>query len=293
MKKILNKTLFGLMLVSFGTSTWNCKKEKPSCQDPTNPDCENYDPCYGKKTINTFFKVREGDNGFKPPEEWCQLIPCDTFNTSSVRFDAPDGNPANSTYEWQIGTEATPRTGKAFEISFDDYLRDNGWERHIPITLTIRTPMNECLQSEDEMVKTVTRQLFFTVKQIAGLFSGIIDNEQVYLGTLNGISNSEIKLIQKSSGSFRGYTAPLYFLVGLPNIDTLVMPTKCQSEGCLSYRQARGKYLAYRSCMVDVAHYLSEQNQIFTDGRREIQLDFTFDPPEGRKQFSFKGKLLR
>lgn len=38
----------------------SCKEECP-CDDPTDPTCENYDPCYGKDTINTFFKVRPGD----------------------------------------------------------------------------------------------------------------------------------------------------------------------------------------------------------------------------------------
>ena len=34
----------------------SCKKEKP-CQDPSNPDCENYDPCYGKKAPSADFII--------------------------------------------------------------------------------------------------------------------------------------------------------------------------------------------------------------------------------------------
>jgi hypothetical protein len=289
MLKIIKLTLALFLVVFFST----CKKDCP-CQDPSNPKCENYDPCYGKKRINANFRVRPGDRGFKPPEEWCDLIPCDTFNASSVRFDMPVNNPSNSTYEWQIGTEATPRTGKAFEVDFSDYLRDNGWERHIPITLTIRTPMNNCLESEEETVKTVTRELFFTEKQIAGLFSGIIDEEKVYTGYLDGNRDVkvELKLIQQNSGRFRGYTAPLYLIVGIPYIDTLLSPL-CPFDGCLSYKQARGKYLAYKSCMEDVSFYLSEQNHIFNNGRKELKLDMTFDPPEGRKQFNFTGTLVK
>jgi hypothetical protein len=282
--------LFAILLLA-ALALNACKKEKPPCQDPSNPTCENYDPCYGKKTINTFFKVREGDNGFKPPEEWCQLIPCDTFNTSSVRFDAPDGNPANSTYEWQIGTEVNPRKGKGLEVDFYDYLRDNGWERWIPIKLTIRTPLNSCLTNLRDTFVTVERELFFTEKQIAGLFIGITEREEKFVGTLNGVPNSEIKLIQKRSGSFRGYTPPIYLLTGIPYIDTLVFPTKCYSEGCLSYRQARGRFPTFRSCMEDVTFYLSEHNHIFSNERKELELDLTFDPPDGRIQFSFKGKL--
>ncbi len=285
---------FLILLLGFtGLFTLQSCKEECPCDDPTDPVCDNYDPCYGKDTINTFFKVRPGDNGFKPPEEWCDLVPCDTFNASSVRFDAPDGNPENSTYEWQIGSEAETRKGKGFEVDFHDYLRDNGWETSIPVSLTIRTPMNECLRSEDETVKTVTRELFFTEKQIAGLFRGINDSEEKFIGTLNGVPNSEIKLIQKSSGSFRGYTAPIYLMIGLPHIDTLVFPSKCNwFEGCESFRQIRVKNLTYQSCMEDVSHYLSESNNLFSPDRTRLVLDLTFDPPEGRKQFNFSGTLI-
>jgi hypothetical protein len=291
--KLLTKhtTLFTILLSLF---TFNgCKDDCPPCDDPTNPECENYDPCWGKDTINTFFKVRPGDNGFKPPEEWCDLVACDTFNASSVRFDMPDGNPDNSTYEWQIGSEAETRTEKGFEVDFSDYLRTNSWETWIPITLTIRTPINDCLKSEDETIKTVTRNLFFTENQIAGLFTGFTNKEEVYIGTLNDNPNPKISLIQQVSGDFRGYSAPLYLMIGLPHIDTLVFPTKCNwSEGCESFRQTRVKYLAYQSCMQDVSHYLSESNNLFSSDRTRLELDLTFDPPEGKKQFNFNGLLV-
>ena len=32
----------------------SCKEECP-CDDPTNPNCDNYDPCYGKKPITADF----------------------------------------------------------------------------------------------------------------------------------------------------------------------------------------------------------------------------------------------
>jgi hypothetical protein len=80
-----------------------CRKKQ--CHDPKNPECENYDPCFGKKRINANFRVRPGDNGFPPPEEWCDLVPCDTLRASSARFDLPLNNPSNSTYTWQVGSE--------------------------------------------------------------------------------------------------------------------------------------------------------------------------------------------
>jgi hypothetical protein len=282
-----------LLMLSIGMLVNGCKEDCP-CDDPTDPVCENYHPCFGQDTINTFFKVRPGDRGFGPPEEWCDLIACDTFNASSVRFDIPDGNPTNSTYEWQIGSEAETRKSEGFEVDFSDYLRDNGWEAWISVTLIIRTPMNECLKSEEETVKTVTRELFFTEEQIAGLFLGTTDTEEVYVGSLNNNPDSEIKFIQKSSGTFRGYTAPIYLMTGLPDIGTLAFPTKCNwFEGCESFRQIRGKYLTYKSCMEDVSYYLSESNNLFSPDRTKLELVLNFDPPEGRKQFNFRGTLVQ
>lgn len=245
-----------------------------------------------KKPLIPFFKVRQGDRGFKPPEAWCQLIPCDTFNTSSVRFDAPDENPANSTYEWQIGTEVNPRKGKGLEIGFGDYLRDNGWERWIPIKLTIRTPLNSCLTNLRDTLVTVERKLFFTEKRIAGLFIGITEREEKFVGTLNGVPNSEIKLIQKRSGSFIGYTTPIYLMIGLPHIDTLAFPSKYSwFESCESFLQIRVIHLTYQSCMEDVSYHFSGYNSLFSPDRKKLELDLTFDPPGGRKQFNFKGTL--
>jgi hypothetical protein len=68
------------VLAAFSLQT--CKH----CNDPTNPDCANYDPCYGKKTINTFFKVRPGDRGFPPPEEWCDLVIGFFRSNSQVKY---------------------------------------------------------------------------------------------------------------------------------------------------------------------------------------------------------------
>ena len=148
--------------------------------------------------------------------------------------------------------------------------------------------------SNDEKIKTVTRRLFFTEVRISSLFSGISDDEQIYKGFFTNEPGTEVqlKLVQRNSGWFRGYSPPHFLMIGIPNIDTLCLPTKCPEVGCISYRQARGKFPANNSCMEDVSFYLSEQNQIFTEGRKELQLDLTFDPPEGRRQFNFRGTLI-
>jgi hypothetical protein len=82
-----------------------------------------------------------------------------------VRFDVPVNNPNNSSYSWQIGSEANPRKSIGFEVDFSDYLDAGNWETHIPITLTIRTPMNHCMTNMVDTLIKVTRELFFTKKR--------------------------------------------------------------------------------------------------------------------------------
>jgi hypothetical protein len=293
MKNKLNHIFLGLMVITM--LTWSsCKDDDPKCYDETNPECENYDPCHGKREINTFFKVRPGDRGFKPPGEWCKLIPCDTFNASSVRFDAPDGNPENSTYTWQIGSEAEPRTGKSFEIDFSDYLDENGWETWIPITLTIRTPMNECLRSEEETEKTVTRDLFFT-NTLMGFFTNLLNNEKVYLGYANNNPKEEVicKFIKMENGTFRGYERTMFLVTGLPGIDTLAFPSGCQSESCSSSKQVVARYFPETTCMTDVSNYLYQASLINKNGHEEIELELYFGEEASVKKIKFNGNLMK
>jgi hypothetical protein len=270
-----------------------CKKEK--CQDPTNPKCENYDPCYGKKTINAFFKARPGDRGFKPPGEWCNLIQCDTFNESSVRFDIPDGNPENSTYEWQIGTEATPRTGKAFEVDFSTYLRDNGWERHVPVTLTIRTPLNNCMQNQEDTLKTVKRDLFFTMIPLRYR----INDEKVtkFKGYFVGNESKEVILefIRLDHGEeFRGVSARS-LRVGFPFQDTVMSPwNSCGTEKCQNYLHYRVKFFNITTCgySPELTGYLSEFESLFIGNENKIKEVYYFNKPSGLERYEFIGERM-
>jgi hypothetical protein len=280
-----------ILLVGMALVLNSCKEDCPCTDDPTNPDCDNYDPCFGKTTVDTYFKVRSGDNGFPPPEEWCDLVACDTFNASSVRFDIPDGNPLNSSYEWQIGTEAETRKGNSFEVDFSDYLRLNGWETRIPISLTVRTPMNECLQSEDETVKTITRELFFTNerwniykqgKEMA-LFEGYYTSEPG--------KKAFLKIEYVRDGNFRGIDAPYGLTTGFPSIDTLMGNKDCPIDGCNNFIHRKIISLYPENCSnKKLAHYIKSTDIVFEGSNDHIYIKYFFTPPTGDFTVEFKGK---
>jgi hypothetical protein len=285
-----------ILLVGMALVLNSCKEECPTCQDPTNPDCENYDPCYGKKTINTYFKARSGDNGFPPPPEWCldKITYSDTFLSSSVRFTVPEGNPT-STYQWQIGSDPTVRTAKEFEISFYDELQENGWERSIPVTLTIRTPLNSCLDNPKDTFKVVTRELFFTNSR-GGTAIFIDDVNKKFKGYFTSQPNEEVILETiYDKGMFRGETPPHWLIVGLPIADTLKLPELgCGLvDGCGSYTHGIVKWERTSVCSwVELTKYITERETIYNNETEEVTIKFRSTVPGHEFNVEFIGKEI-
>ncbi len=287
---------FTLLLGFAGLFSLQACKEECPCDDPSNPECDNFDPCYGIKNINTFFNVRPGDRGFPPPEEWCDLIPCDTFNASSVRFDIPDGSLENSTYEWQIGTETEPRIGKGFEVDFSDYLRDNGWETWIPITLTIRRPMNSCLENPKDTLVSVTRELFFTENSVPIIEAG--KSTIIYNGYFSHNSSKleTIQFIQATDWLSKRIDFPVYLTIGLPGIDTFLFPTGCSSDWCATYKHSIIRLNNTRNCetsnrvnLSNLSNNLQQLETIRLDGVKKLKFIWVFDKPTGIERYEFIG----
>lgn len=271
----------------------SCKKECP-CDDPTDPVCDNYDPCYGKKTINTFFKARSGDNGFPPPPEWCldRITYSDTFSTSSVRFTVPEGNPT-STYQWQIGSDPKVRTADEFEVSFYDYLQENGWETYIPVTLTIRTPLNSCLENPKDTLVTVTRNLFFTLNAFS---LSDIDKPKKYRGFFTSNPEKEVVLeTYWNKKSFRGETPSHWLIIGLPIADTLMLP----EDGC-GFRSSCGSYThgvvrweRTEVCSwVGLTKYITENEIVVNHQTSQVRVSYRSSVPGHEFDETFIGKEI-
>jgi hypothetical protein len=244
--KIWIKGMVAVLTACLLLSLPACKEK--DCDDPQNPDCGNYDPCYGKSRINPVFRVRPGDNGFKPTkEEWCDLIPCDTFNASSVRFDIPLNNPVNSAYTWQIGSEPSHRTAKGFEVDFSDYLAAGNWEKHIPVTLTIRTPLNTCMTNPEDTLINITRNLYFSNKRYSNFYprttlpkDSLIEKTFTGYLTNNPSKLFTFKIIKVFENYYDGYSIQglAYFFVGLPFADSIMIPRDVSMKSCGNYRHS-------------------------------------------------------
>jgi hypothetical protein len=218
MLKIMKLTLALFVVVFFST----CKKD--CCQDPTNPKCENYDPCYGKKATSAFFIIEEK---FSTLDKW---IECDSVNgignISAVRFSAL--NDADS-FIWTIGSETI------YTKSFTRF--DFPLKKHIPITLVVinKNPNKKCFPNDDgrdtfkRMMYTWGREIEWDQSKGAYVINNPKPIQGVYRGYYESDPKKEVTIVAKdtvysctklqtqSRSGFTGFNLPEGFFQ--PNYD--------------------------------------------------------------------------
>ena len=132
----------------------SCKKEKP-CQDPSNPDCENYDPCYGKKAPSADFIIGQSSNQSYFGMKSYEFVSDDTMFAPfywPVTFMAKE---QDAEYEWELGAETI--TARRFSRGFDNA----GYGRYFA-KLTIRKEVdNSCFP---EYTGTATFTKYFEIR---------------------------------------------------------------------------------------------------------------------------------
>lgn len=134
-----------LVAGAWAASLLGCKKEP--CKDVSNPACENYDPCYGKKPVSAEFDILEvtanGNSIAIRPGK-------DTFIATYLQFVASE---PNATYEWRIGSKIY--TQQSFELNFSTA------PANIPIyiTLKVKKQPNQGCFPDDDGVDSITRRI--------------------------------------------------------------------------------------------------------------------------------------
>ena len=140
----MRNLLLCFAVVSFLLGLQSCKKEK--CTDPTNPQCENYDPCYGKQKLTADFDIYEASSFYTSKWTWYAT---DTISSNGVMFVARDND---VWYSWQVGAE-TLNTQSFFRTDFP-------LNTPVPITLTVRRKNNFNCFAGGDSVTTKTKNLY-------------------------------------------------------------------------------------------------------------------------------------
>jgi hypothetical protein len=132
-----------LLLIAIPFLNSCCKK----CQDPSNSDCENYDPCFSEKPVSASFKIFETTDS--PPELW-KDYETDTIADSAIFIASLEG----AEYKWIIG--AGTYEGKKLSLEFIG-VPDKS---NIPVTLIVKKTPNKGCNPNDDGIDTITRNLF-------------------------------------------------------------------------------------------------------------------------------------
>jgi len=79
-----------------------CKKDdEEDCCDPTNPECANYDPCFGETETTAFFTIAQALSGFG--DNASVFIEDDVVTGGTLKFTAIPQEGA--TYTWILGVD--------------------------------------------------------------------------------------------------------------------------------------------------------------------------------------------
>lgn len=180
---------FALFLVFTFSS---CEKE--GCQDPANPSCENYNPCYGKTKADASFTIYEvlqetpSDHnvGFKGEDVATDTI----IYTNFARFKADH---EAEYYEWRVGSD--PRVWNSREFT----LRFSSVPYYTPIEVRLKVYKKTdqtCFPSASDTV-VFTRKLY-TVPRVNSMMTGRFEG---YLESNPNENNFfEIDLIEDQRG---------------------------------------------------------------------------------------------
>jgi hypothetical protein len=149
MKKIIYLVVLFLTLLSFHS----CKDD---CQNPRDPDCENYNPCTDAKQTSAAFTIKEARyTEIIEPRLADFLMDTDSCYARSIYFEALQLD-ADS-YIWQIGSEIQPRYGKQVNVVFPDNLRGTTFTIQLIVK---RKPNTSCFPNDDG-IDTLTRKFYY------------------------------------------------------------------------------------------------------------------------------------
>ena len=158
------------------------------CDDATNPDCPNYDPCLTYGAANAEFSILDSLS-VSSLEYPGFTVEVDTiWNNNRLFFRAKHDN---ATYAWLVGTDPTIYTGKEFSLNFGDAAVGD-------VTIRLITTIDdiEGCYSEEEKVDTSYNTVHFVkFEDIVELTTSIYGE---YYGYVEGNSEEYFTISLKS-----------------------------------------------------------------------------------------------
>jgi hypothetical protein len=150
---------------------------KDDCMDPTNPDCDNYDPCYGKTQPSAKFIMEEGGmREWQNGEQVEIYYPDSVFQGSGIRFRSELIDNNKYFHRWYVGNLYYENTSETPRISFGNTARP----QNITISHVIEyTPDLQCFpddDGQDSVAQTFRLIADYRELQTYGKFEGKLSN---------------------------------------------------------------------------------------------------------------------
>lgn len=133
------------------------------CDDPTDPECKNYDPCYVQGAVSAEFSMQEKGFGWFESLEITNSV---SANNNLILVAEQE----LESYEWQIGTEPNPRLGRTSTV----YFGGTPYEK-IAIRLIAKGTPNLACDPLDDGIDTLTKEIQVVKYEelpISGKFKG-------------------------------------------------------------------------------------------------------------------------
>lgn len=177
----------------------SCKREKP-CDDPKDPNCENYDPCYGKKPVEADFGIYEViGEGIKLDHI---LDETDTILSRNGVLFKP--KKAYDKVTWLIGAETLEQT----EVYREGFA--SGW---IKVTMIAEIlDKDQCLLVKNR-VDTLSKQFYVLAADYSDSMIKTSPWWGTWKGTNEGTPNDTFTV---TWGYDNGNNSPWFSFAGLP-----------------------------------------------------------------------------
>lgn len=242
-----------------------CKKDK-FCQDPSNPRCENFDPCLLAEAADSDFITIDSSDGIVDTSMSIEVV---RFLAAAPGFfKATNQNMA--TYEWQIGTHSEILTGPVVSLNF------TGFDGLIDVTLTTTVSDENACFPASQLRSTTTKSV--RIVDI-GLHQSPVFGS--YRGRNVGDSEAEVYNVELVATLSPGGLQQRLYGIKLPPGCTI----EPQGMPIVNSVQTVASAFRYDRCRnLTLVGKLSDENE------DEIILDYWYDADDGsRKHEVFVG----
>ncbi len=248
---------FALIVSIFILLIQSCK-----CDDPSDPNCPNYDPCLCVTEDFADFEMEEalfynGEGGYYQTDT--------TLENNNVRLTVYDQSV--DSVKWIIGADPTLRTGKSINLSFDEAYGE------IPVTVIAYKNLAANCLGENFGTDTITKSIYVLEWWRApyfGTFSGTTseDPDTPFFTEIDTISN------------YRGLTKRIrvVLLTNFPNGYSMPIPTDGVNNLYRPY-----SFIGYRGFISIISDDLDHIRANYNPQTRKLKGTYFFNPQNGQE----------